>query len=201
MTEDRQTLDVYARQAGEYSNLVAGDADFPNMPGFLALMPDIADILDLGCGPGRAAAAMRDLGHRVTALDASAEMAQVARDRYGLEVQVASFDALDAQHEYDGIWANFSLLHAPKSDMPRHLKAIARALRPGGALSIGLKTGTGEKRDSLGRFYAYYEDAEITALLGDAGLSVTDRITGAGPGLDGEIAPWIILTARKPASA
>ena len=198
MSEDRKTLDVYAKQAGAYSNLVAGDADFPNMPEFLALLPKVADILDLGCGPGRAAAAMRDMGHRVTATDASAEMAEVARDRYGIEVQVASFDALDAVAAYDGIWANFSLLHARKSEIPRHLSAVARALRPGGVLSIGLKTGTGEKRDSLGRFYAYYEDAEITGLLADAGLHVTNRITGEGPGLDGEIAPWMILTARKP---
>ncbi len=197
MTEDRQTLDVYAAQAGEYSNLVAGDADFPNMTDFLAQLPKSADILDLGCGPGRAAAAMRDRGHRVTATDASAEMADVARERYGLEVQIVSFDALDAVAAYDGIWANFSLLHAPKADMPRHLTAVARALRPGGVLSIGLKTGRGEKRDSLGRFYAYYEDAEITGLLAEAGLTVTDRITGSGPGLDGEIAPWIILSACK----
>jgi hypothetical protein len=81
--------------------------------------------------------------------------------------------------------------------MPRHLESIARALKPSGIFHIGLKTGTGEKRDAIGRFYAYYEDAELTALLASAGFDVIARRTGEEAGLDGTIAPWIILLTRK----
>ena len=141
--------------------------------------------------------AMRDRGLAVDAWDALPEFARVAKDTNGIEVTLATFDDLDADAVYDGIYANFSLLHAPKAEMPGHLARIARALKPGGLFHIGTKTGTGEKRDTLGRFYAYYTDQELTDLLTAAGLTVTYRKTGAEPGLDGTVAPWIILHARK----
>ena len=120
-------------------------------------------------------------------------MARVALETYGITVSVAGFAKLNETARYDAILASFSLLHAPKSDMPAHLAAIKRALRPGGRFVIGLKTGTGEKRDRLGRFYAYYTDAELTGLLETAGFTVTDRRTSEGKGLDGSVAPWIVM--------
>ena len=98
---------------------------------------------------------------------------------------------------YDGIYANFSLLHAPKSEMPDHLARISKAMKPGGALHLGLKAGDGERRDRFGRFYAFYQDAEITGLLADVGLTVETRDFGEEAGLEGTVDPWIILTARK----
>jgi len=196
MSADERTLRVYRDKVGDYADMVAGDRVDPALQAFMAALPVGADVLDLGCGPGHAAAQMRDKGFRVVAMDASPEMAALARKAYDLEVAVASFADLDAVAAFDGVWASFSLLHAPKSDMPGHLATINRALRPGGLLSLGLKTGTGEARDRLGRFYAYYEDAEITALLKAAGFAVSGRMTGADKGLDGTVAPWIVLSAR-----
>ncbi len=136
-------------------------------------------------------------GLQAEGLDASPELARIARDTYGVDVTIAGFDAMDAIDAYSGVFANFSLLHAPKSEMPAHLKRIARSLRPGGAFHVGLKTGQGERRDTLGRFYAYYADAEITGLLEDAGFAVLRRDFGADAGLDGTVSPWIVLLARK----
>jgi hypothetical protein len=45
---------------------------------------------------------------------------------------------------FDGIWASFSLLHTPKAEHSRHIGAMARALRPGGYLYLGMKLGEGE---------------------------------------------------------
>ncbi|MCV6591402.1 MAG: SAM-dependent methyltransferase, partial [Silicimonas sp.] len=98
---------------------------------------------------------------------------------------------------YDGIHANFSLLHAPKIEMPGHLGRISRALRPRGVFHIGMKTGTGEARDALGRFYAYYQEDELTALLAAAGLNVIAKDRGREKGLAGTVDPWMILLARK----
>lgn len=139
---------------------------------------------------------MRDAGHSVDALDASPEMAKLAKEKFGLDVTVASFDSLTAEADYDGIWASFSLLHVPKADLPTILTAIHRALKPGGQFHISVKLGTGEARDSIGRFYAYYSDAELTALLATAGFTVTERDFGNSPGLSGESAPWIALAAH-----
>ena len=190
---DDETLGVYAERADEYASLAFG-ADADAGLGFIKDgLPKGADILDLGCGPGHMAAHLRDKGFNVTASDASAEMAGVAMANYGIDVQVAGFADLTAVDIYDAILASFSLLHAPKADMPGHLAAIKRALRPGGRFVIGLKTGQGEKRDRLGRFYAYYTDAELTGLLEAAGFEVAERRTGEGKGLDGSIAPWIVM--------
>ncbi|MEM9851153.1 MAG: class I SAM-dependent methyltransferase [Pseudomonadota bacterium] len=193
---DRETMAVYAAQAKAYATQFPGGDD-PHLERFLNVLPDAARVLDLGCGPGKAAARMMARGFQVAAWDASPEFVAWARDTYGVAAEVAEFTALTSIAEYDGVYANFSLLHAPKVDMPDHLSRIARALTPGGRFHIGMKTGVGEKRDALGRFYAYYEDAELTALLGAAGLTVDYRKTGAEAGLDGTVAPWTILQAEK----
>lgn len=193
---DEETLRVYAAQAEAYATQFPGGDD-PHLERFLNVLPGGARVLDLGCGPGKAAARMQARGFQVAAWDASPEFVAWARDTYGVAADVAEFAALTSVAEYDGIYANFSLLHAPKADMPDHLARIARALMPGGRFHIGMKTGTGEKRDALGRFYAYYEDAELTDLLETAGLTIDYRKTGAEVGLDGTVAPWIILQAKK----
>lgn len=194
---DRETLDVYAKRAGDYAKRFDEAAPGVHLKAFIDALPAKARVLDLGCGPGRAAAAM--IAHKliVDAWDASPEMADVGQDLYGVSIQIAPFDTLTAKAEYDGIYANFSLLHAPKAEMPDHLARIATALKPRGLFHIGLKTGSGEKRDALGRFYAYYTEDEITGLLETAGFTVETRATGEDQGLDGTVAPWIILKARR----
>ena len=79
--------------------------------------------------------------------------------------------------------------------MPRHLAALGTALKPGGLFHIALKSGAGEKRDALGRIYTYYTQSELTDLLENAGLTVTEYATGCGKGLDGTDADWIALRA------
>lgn len=194
---DQETLAVYAKRAADYAKRFGKAGEGPHMKAFLAEVPDGGRILDLGCGPGHTAAAMKQAGLLVDALDASPELAQIAREQYDVNVRVATFADLDAVGTYDGVFANFSLLHAPKADMPDHLSRIAYALVPRGVLHIGLKQGTGEKRDAIGRFYAYYEMDELKGLLADTGFHVISERTGAEEGLDGTVAPWMILLARK----
>ena len=194
---DEETLGVYRAKAEDYARMVAGIGSNRHLDAFIAALPAGAHVLDLGCGTGNASAAMVEAGLTIDAWDGSPEMASVARDQFGLDVQVKTFDMLTAIEAYDGVYANFSLLHAPKADMPANLDRCAQALKPGGILHLGLKTGSGEARDKLGRFYAYYSDAEITGLLEAAGLSVTSRVTGEEAGLDGAVAPWIIMKAKK----
>ena len=197
MTADRETMNVYARRAADYAAMADRERNSRPLEAFIKSLPARARVLDLGCGPGRAAARMAEAGLQVDAWDASPEMAALAREQLGPRVRVATFDALDAEAAYDGIYANFSLLHAPRSEMPGHLDRIARALIPRGMFHIGLKIGVGEKRDSLGRFYAYYEESELVGLLESAGFKVLSRTTGTEKGLDGVEAPWIVMRARK----
>ena len=197
---DRETMDAYAERAEDYANRFGSDTPGAHMQRFIAAIPEGGRVLDLGCGPGQSSAFMREAGLSVTSWDASVAMAEIGRKRFGLDTQVKEFSDLQETEIYDGIYANFSLLHAPKSEMPDHLARISKAMKPGGVLHLGLKAGDGEKRDRFGRFYAFYQDAEITGLLADAGLTVKTRDFGEEAGLEGTVDPWIILTARKAAS-
>ncbi|MEO0701087.1 MAG: class I SAM-dependent methyltransferase [Pseudomonadota bacterium] len=193
---DDETRAVYDARAADYAKMGREAGLEPIEQAFLDRVGPGGRILDFGCGPGRTAAAMRDAGHPVDALDASPEMAKLAKDKFGLDVTVAPFDSLTAKALYDGVWASFSLLHVPKADLPPLLTAIHQALKPGGQLHVSVKLGMGEARDSIGRFYAYYTDAELTALLEAAGFTVTERDFGTSPGLSGDRAPWIALAAH-----
>lgn len=192
---DARTISVYDARAEDYAALVVAE-DPPGLPEFIAALPQGAHVLDLGCGPGHAAARMAKAGHSVTAIDASAEMIARAARHAGVTARQASFDEITDVAAYDGIWANFSLLHAPKADMPRHLAALRRAARPGARLHIGMKVGTGEGPDRLGRFYSYYTPAELDSLLTWAGFAVASHISGTDKGLSGTDDPWIALTAH-----
>ncbi|SFK95012.1 class I SAM-dependent methyltransferase [Shimia haliotis] len=198
---DRETMEVYAKAAGEYAEKFARiddiDVDqFSDLKALFALLPDGGLVLDYGCGPGQWAAKIRDAGYAVEAVDASPEMADLAKAAFDLDVTVGTFETLDAVAKYDGIWANFSLLHAPKSEFPAHLRRIKTALKPQGALHLGLKLGSGEARDHLGRFYSYYQPDELMELLENAGFTVTRQRTGSGKGLAGTEDTFVILTAH-----
>lgn len=196
MTADPETLRVYDARAEDYAAMIAADGSGAILRSFIEALPQGAQVLDLGCGPGDATQAMLAKGLDVDAVDASAAMIGIARDQRGLPARQATFDDLDAVAQYDGVWASFSLLHAPKADFPRHLAAIRRALRPGGMFYLGLKLGTGEERDPIGRFYAYYSADELDALLRQAGFAVVSERRTRDAGLSGVIAEGIHLISK-----
>lgn len=201
MTIDPETIRLYDTKAAEYADANKSDDTHPILAAFIATLPADAHVLDFGCGPGTDAAEIAKSGARVDAMDASAEMVALANAQQGVTAWQATFDDLDAADKYHGkyhaILANFSLLHAPRADMPRHLAAIHRALKSNGVFHIGLKTGIGEKRDSIGRLYTYYTESELKSLLKTAGFDGFDCHFGASEGLDGVMANWITILTRK----
>ena len=81
--------------------------------------------------------------------------------------------------------------------MPDILSRIHHALRPGGIVYIGLKAGVGEARDDFGRFYAYYEETELTGLIRTAGLSPFAISRNEIVGMSGRTEPCLHITSRK----
>ncbi len=194
---DRDTISVYDAQAARYAALTDDDnTGDPQLTRFIQAVPEGGRVLDLGCGPGTSAALMAQAGLQVDATDASAEMVKLASAHPGVSARHASFDALEADGIYDGIWANFSLLHATRTAFPTHLNAIHRALKPGGAFFIAMKLGEGEGPDRLGRYYSYYSEDELKTYLKDAGFTITDQRLGSGTGLDGSVSDFISLAAH-----
>ncbi len=197
MGVDAETMAAYAERVDEYLSLSQKDKPEQDLREFIAALPKSGHVLDLGCGPGMYAATMLAAGLTVDATDASPEMVAIAREHFHLNARQAQFSDLDANGAYDGVLASFSLLHAPKSDFPDHLTRIQRALKPGGLLVLAMKIGTGEHRDSLGRFYAYYTVQELTDHLSHAGFSeIQTKRTGRSTGLSGDAASFAILYAR-----
>jgi len=196
MSTDPETLAVYGAQAQKYADMTADMKGDKHLAAFITAMPEGGSVLDLGCGPGRAAAQMAARGLIVDALDASPEMVAMAARHPGVSARLGTFDDIGGTDRYDGIWANFSLLHAPRADLPRHLGALKEALRPGGLFHIGVKTGTGTQRDALGRFYTFYTEDELRTLLADAGLAAGASWTGRDVGLAGQADDWLVVHAR-----
>lgn len=194
MSADRKTLEVYDARSGDYARMVSA-WEPPGLDGFLSFLPRPAHVLDLGCGPGLDAQRMMDAGVTVDAVDASETMVNLARDA-GVSARVARFDEIGGTDVYDGVWANFSLLHAPRAAFPFHLMALHRALKPGGLLHIGMKLGEGEGRDALGRFYTYYDEDDLVRHLTMTGFTPAARFKGSGKGLSGEESPWIWVQAH-----
>ena len=197
MTVDPKTLAVYNAKAADYAAVFdSGDAPRPHLTRFMGALPPAGRVLDLGCGPGGASFLMMQAGFDVDAVDASAEMVKFAAQK-GVNAQVATFDDIDAVAAYDGVWANFSLLHAPREKLPLHLAAITQALRVGGVFHIGMKTGEGTKRDHLDRKYTFVTEAELRGLLIDAGFEIVAQNVGHEVGLAGTDDWWIVLMAVK----
>lgn len=195
MSSDKETISVYEARASDYARVTADSAADPLLARFIAAMPAGARVLDLGSGPGIAAAKMAARGLDVVACDASPAMVAAADRRLPGKVLLRSFETFPTEPGFQGIWANFSLLHAPRADMPRHLARIRSALLSGGLVHVALKRGTGEARDRLGRFYSYYEPDELQDLLRAAGFTPRTLDHGADPGLDGTVSPWFAISA------
>ncbi|WP_370145051.1 class I SAM-dependent methyltransferase [Streptacidiphilus sp. EB129] len=94
------------------------------------------EVLDVGTGPGVVAAAALARGARVTAVDASPEMAARAAGACpGADVHTAVLPELPfADASFDAIVGNFVINHL--GDPPAGLAELRRVLRPGGALAL-----------------------------------------------------------------
>ena len=191
LTVDRDTIEVYDRSAADYAEKFDTAAPDRHLRRFMSLVAEGARVLDIGCGTGNACVHLSATGFRAEGIDASKEMVAAACAK-GVNARQANFESVDGNGVFGGVWANFSLLHAPREDMPGLLARIARSLTSGGILHIGLKTGTGESRDHLGRLYTYYEEDELAGLLADAGFTET----GEDRGLAGTSDQWIIIVAH-----
>jgi SAM-dependent methyltransferase len=136
------------------------------MKEFLDLLEEGDTILDLGCGSGRDSLSFYELGYDVTPLDASEEMCKLAEIHTGLEVLHMTFEQIDFDNVFDGIWACASLLHTPKKELSDILTKIARALNDKGILYMSFKLGDYEGFRGK-RYFCDFTADSMTELLRD----------------------------------
>lgn len=199
MSADERTIDFYDRNAAEYAAFAEESAEHPKLTAFIAEMSPEAKVLDFGCGTGWAAAAFRDAGLRIDAMDASAGLIEVARTRYGIEARKAAFRTLSARSRYDGIWCHFALQHAERPERPQIFERLHTALRPGGLLYLGVQKGPLDWRDEFGRLYCPFRDEDMADLLAAAGFRDPRFEYGTGKNYDGTPTLGLYVWARKDA--
>lgn len=194
-----KTLDYYNRTAREFIRGTV-DADLSALHRrFLSHLPEHAHILDLGCGSGRDSKAFLDLGYQVTALDGSEACCKLATETIGQEVLCRTFEQLDFEQVFDGVWACASLLHVPYAELTGVFKKIAAALKPGGFFYASFKYGDFEGERN-GRYFTDLDEERLKALLEPVvGLTVVETfITGdVRDGRGGE--KWLNVIGEKAA--
>lgn len=146
------TIDYYNQNADQFFEDTVDVDMTPVYSQFLSHIPNGGHILDAGCGSGRDAKAFKDQGYRVSAFDASPELAKRAAEHTGDPVAVRTFKDVTEELRYDGIWACASLLHVPQQEMKETLAKLWGALKHGGALYFSFKNGSDEREHNGRRF-------------------------------------------------
>ncbi len=195
---DRRTLDYYSDDAKRY---LASRPDnvSRHLHKFLERLEPGARILELGCGAGRDSEAMIAAGYDVDPTDGVAEIAAIAGERLQRKVRVLRFDELDTSNEYDAVWANASLHHIPRRQLPTILHAICRALKPGGFHFANFKRGTSDSRDAKNRHYSHLTLPTLRELYisSAAWKIVSSAKYEGGGGYEGSNSPWVAITVCK----
>lgn len=140
---------------------------------FLALLPDCAEILEVGPGSGRDARAFADGGHRVVAIEPVAAFADALVLDGRVSVIREPVEHMRFEPRFDGVWACGSLLHVASAELPAVFRRLAGALRAGGAMFVCFKHGSGESVDADGRAFVDMDEDGLAGLLsGCPGLTL-----------------------------
>ncbi|MDO9278308.1 MAG: class I SAM-dependent methyltransferase [Polaromonas sp.] len=159
--------------------------------------PAALDLLDFGCGPGRDLMKFKELGHKVTGLEGSTQLAALARKHSGCEVLEQNFLHLDLPSaRFDGVFANAVLFHIPSQALPGVLKALHCTLKPGGVLFCSNPHGEGQEVWNGDRYGAFYDLQSWANYVTSAGFEALTHYYRP-PGLPREQQPWLASVWRK----
>jgi ubiquinone/menaquinone biosynthesis C-methylase UbiE len=125
-----------------------------------ALAPQPGDRwLDVACGAGNVAELAAGAGARVTGIDISPRLIDVAKGRaaaggYDIDYRVGDAESLDvADEDFDRVTSSFGMIFAP--DHEAAARELARVTRPGGRLAFSAWTPEGTIGEMLRTFAAF----------------------------------------------
>lgn len=167
---DRRRAESFGRLAEQYDQLRPGypDALYADL---LALRP--GDVLDVGCGTGKASVPLPQAGVRVLGVEIDERMADVARS-HGLAVEVAAFE------QWDAAGRTFDLVLSAQAwhwvDPARGARAAAAVLRPGGRVALVWNLGSHppDLKERLDAIYAEHMPAPDDSVLRGGRRSLDD---------------------------
>ena len=191
------TYEYYNQKAKEFfENTVTLQMENIYQP-FLELIPNGGKILDAGCGSGRDTLYFIKKGYNVVAFDYSEPLVQLACEYTGKEILLMSFDDIDFNEDFDGIWACASLIHVAKRNIQGVIRRLERALKPNGILYASFKYGDGEGFRK-GRFFNDYDEKTINSLIEDLpSLNIIKALENKDIRKDRKNEYWLNLLIQK----
>lgn len=177
----------------------------PGVDEFISFLSQGAMVLDVGCGTGIKAKYLMEKGLRVTGVDFSDKCIEIAKiEAPGGKFIVSDMkDLSGVRGLFDGLFAQASLLHISKKEVPEILNNLIVKLKIGGYFYIALKEKKGGKKDEevvvdndygyeYERFFSYFTMDEVKSNLKNLGMKIYyENFTTSGK------APWIQIIARK----
>ena len=174
---------------------------------FDELLPIGAHILDVGCGSGVKAKYFIEHGMKVTGIDISDKLLEIAkREAPNAEFKELSMFDLDMMPEtFDGVFAQASLLHIPKKDAGEVVKKMTGRLTRNGLLYIAVKEKREDKPEEevakendygyeYERFFSYFTMDELEQYLTEAGLKIVSKLRNPNP--SGKTV-WLQIIGKK----
>jgi SAM-dependent methyltransferase len=174
---------------------------------FISRLPKGGSVLDVGCGSGVKSAYLINHGLSVVGIDLSENLLTIARS-VAPEAEFTHLSMTDLEtleSEYDGVFAQASLLHIPKIAASDVVQKMADRIKPGGCLYLAVKEARDgkpeealEKEDDYGyeyeRFFSYYRMPELEGYLHDACAKPVWRSRTPHP--SGKVV-WLQVIAQK----
>lgn len=192
------TSAYYDAHASEYcTHTIAVDMSGLYAP-FLELICAGGRVLDVGCGSGRDSLAFLQRGFSVVSMDASVEMVKATTALTRQDALQLTFDQIEFESEFDGIWACASLLHVSRRDLDAVLVRLTRALRLNAVLYMSFKYGESERLEH-GRFFNDLNEPLMKLVLADhpclelVKLSITDDVRNERQGSQ----QWLNALVRR----
>lgn len=170
----RRHADAWVQRRG------AGGLEANWLDRFLALVPDRADVLDVGCGHGAPMAqVLLDHGHHVTGVDAAPELIAIAKTRAPQATWIVEdMRQMDFGQRFQGILAWNSLFHLPPADQRRLFAVLRRHAAPGAALLFTSGPAAGETCgcfEGAPLYHASLDPEEYRSQLKQNGFHVVDH--------------------------
>jgi len=152
---------------------------------FISLLRPDSLVLDVGCGAGIKSKYLINKGLKVVGIDFSEKMIEIAEQ----EVPLGDFLILDLDEadkldsSFDGIFMHAVLLHISKREAEEKIEKIAKKLKTGGYLYIGVKEKRPQDAEeeivvendygyNYERFFSYFTLNEIESYLKNAGFEI-----------------------------
>lgn len=148
---------------------------------FRQVMPDGADVLDLGCGSGEPVARyLTEAGHRVTGVDSSPTLIDLCRSRFPDQTWIAGdMRKVSLSSRFGGIVAWNSFFHLTPDDQRAMFAVFRDHAEPGAALMFTSGPAAGEAIGSYqgeALYHASLATAEYEALLDAHGFSIVQHV-------------------------